>query len=185
MHFLNPIMLWALAVIPPLGAIMVAIAWKRKRQLDEYFGEEPLVSRYSKPLSKEAYQFKGLWLLLGLAALIAFVLVELRAEEPLLDLRLFKNKVFAYAQGMNFIFNLALFGSQFLLPLFLQSVKRNSPLWASRFKENIQTLGRFLKACWKCRISTTALPKLSAFAGKFAKWRSERPRRFLSTASLG
>src|SRR6185503_13182504 len=70
MHFLNPIMLWALAVIPPLGAIMVAIAWRRKKQLDAHFGEEPLVSKYSKPVRKEVYQFKGLWLLLGLAALV-------------------------------------------------------------------------------------------------------------------
>jgi Ca-activated chloride channel homolog len=73
MHFLNPIMLWALAVIPPLGAIMVAIAWRRKKQLDRHFGEEPLVSRYSQPVRKENYQFKGLWLLLGLAALVVAI----------------------------------------------------------------------------------------------------------------
>jgi len=70
MHFLNPLVLWLLAVVPPLGAAMVWLAWRRKKQLQAYFGEERLVSRYSKPLARQAYQFKAMWAFLGLAALI-------------------------------------------------------------------------------------------------------------------
>ncbi len=69
MHFLNPMMFWA-APLVPLGAIMVWLAWRRKKQLQDYFGEQPLVERFSKPLRKEAYQFKALWVMLALSAFI-------------------------------------------------------------------------------------------------------------------
>lgn len=70
MHFLNPLMLWLILLIPPLGAALVWIAWERRQQLHAFFGEEKLVARYSKLLSLEAYQFKGIWVFLALAALL-------------------------------------------------------------------------------------------------------------------
>lgn len=70
MHFLNPLVLWALLVVPPLGALTVVYAWKRKQQLQEFYGEEKLVKRYSKPLNQEVYQFKAFWVFLALACLI-------------------------------------------------------------------------------------------------------------------
>lgn len=70
MHFLNEVVLWALTLVPPCGAALVWLAWRRKQQLQSYYGEEKLVARYSKPARKETYQFKALWAFLALAAFI-------------------------------------------------------------------------------------------------------------------
>jgi EmrB/QacA subfamily drug resistance transporter len=59
--------------------------------------------------------------------LTAFVLVERRATEPVLPLRLFANPVFRAASGIGLIVGLALFGSVTYLPLFLQVVKGSTP----------------------------------------------------------
>jgi EmrB/QacA subfamily drug resistance transporter len=61
-----------------------------------------------------------LFLLTGAATLLAFVIVELVQPEPMLDLRLFAHRVFALGVVLNFAIQLALFGTQLLLPLFLQ-----------------------------------------------------------------
>ncbi len=70
MHFLNEVVLWALALVPPCGAALVWLAWRRKQALQSFYGEEQLVARYSKPARKETYQFKALWVFLALAAFI-------------------------------------------------------------------------------------------------------------------
>lgn len=70
MHFLNETVLWALAVVPLLGASAVWLAWRRKKQIEDFYGESRLVRRYSKPLRLESYQFKALWVALCFAALI-------------------------------------------------------------------------------------------------------------------
>jgi EmrB/QacA subfamily drug resistance transporter len=59
--------------------------------------------------------------------LVAFVLVERRAEEPVLPLRLFANPVFRVTSGIGLIVGIALFGSVTYLPLFLQVVKGSTP----------------------------------------------------------
>jgi EmrB/QacA subfamily drug resistance transporter len=67
---------------------------------------------------------------LGLGSVVlltAFVLVERRATEPVLPLRLFANPVFRAASGIGLIVGLALFGSVTYLPLFLQVVKGSTP----------------------------------------------------------
>ena len=66
-------------------------------------------------------------LVVGVVLLIAFVLVERRAREPLLPLSLFRNRTFATASAIGFIVGLALFGSVTFLPLYLQIVKGQSP----------------------------------------------------------
>jgi EmrB/QacA subfamily drug resistance transporter len=63
----------------------------------------------------------------GVALLAAFLLVERRAREPLLPLDLFRNRTFAVTSAIGFIIGLALFGSITYLPLFLQVVKGMSP----------------------------------------------------------
>ncbi len=60
---------------------------------------------------------------LAVALSVAFVVVEHRASEPVLPLRLFRNQVFSVASVIGFIIGLALFGSVTYLPLFLQIVK--------------------------------------------------------------
>jgi EmrB/QacA subfamily drug resistance transporter len=69
----------------------------------------------------------GSWQSVGLAivgvlALIAFVGVERRAEEPVLPLALLANRTFAVAAGIGFIVGVALFGATTYMPLFLQVV---------------------------------------------------------------
>jgi EmrB/QacA subfamily drug resistance transporter len=61
------------------------------------------------------------------AALVAFVFVETRAEEPVLPLELFRNRVFRVTSAVGFIVGLALFGAITYLPLYLQEVKGHSP----------------------------------------------------------
>ncbi|HLP18177.1 MAG TPA: DHA2 family efflux MFS transporter permease subunit, partial [Bacteroidota bacterium] len=50
-----------------------------------------------------------------------FITVELTVKHPLIELDLFKNFNFAVTNGILFIFGLGMFGSTFLLPLYLQN----------------------------------------------------------------
>jgi DHA2 family multidrug resistance protein len=54
-------------------------------------------------------------------ALAVFITAELIVKEPLIDLRLFKNHNFAISNLILFVFGLGMFGSTFLLPLYLQN----------------------------------------------------------------
>jgi EmrB/QacA subfamily drug resistance transporter len=60
-------------------------------------------------------------------SLALFLHVERRAAEPVLPLRLFKDRTVAVASAVGFIVGFALFGSVVYLPLFLQVVKEVSP----------------------------------------------------------
>lgn len=51
-----------------------------------------------------------------------FLVVERRAIEPVIPLRLFRNRTFGVAGGVSFIIGLGMFGSIIYLPLFLQLV---------------------------------------------------------------
>jgi DHA2 family multidrug resistance protein len=53
-------------------------------------------------------------------ALVVFLVTEFTIEHPLIDLRLFKDFNFSMANGILFIFGFGMFGSTFLLPLYLQ-----------------------------------------------------------------
>jgi len=55
-------------------------------------------------------------------ALVIFVLVELRAAEPILPMRLFRGRVFSTASTLSFIVGFAMMGSITFLPTFLQFV---------------------------------------------------------------
>jgi DHA2 family multidrug resistance protein len=59
---------------------------------------------------------------LAVVGLIAFVVRELTAKEPLLDLRLFKNRNFAVANVVIGVVGVILFGTTQFLPQFLQQV---------------------------------------------------------------
>ena len=65
----------------------------------------------------------------GLGGLAAFVVVELRvAPEPLLDLRLFRRPVFLIATLVGYVTVVAFFGAEFLLPVYLQTVRHEPAL---------------------------------------------------------
>lgn len=61
---------------------------------------------------------------IGIGALIAFSIVELRQREPLLQLRLFKEPMFSLGMAINFVTQFSLFGIQYIMPLLLQTVHR-------------------------------------------------------------
>jgi len=62
-----------------------------------------------------------------IVALVLFLIVERRAAEPVLPLRLFAIRTVAVSSAVGFIVGFALFGSVVYLPLFLQIVKQASP----------------------------------------------------------
>jgi len=65
-----------------------------------------------------------IFVLLGSSLLswIAFVLVEKSAEEPVINLELFKNKVFVISNIIGFLMGLGMFGALIFTPLFWQGV---------------------------------------------------------------
>lgn len=64
---------------------------------------------------------------IGLAVLAVFAVVEYRTKEPMIDIRLFTNKLFAAANGVQIIGFASLMGGLFLLPLLLQAEMGLSP----------------------------------------------------------
>jgi DHA2 family multidrug resistance protein len=54
-------------------------------------------------------------------SLVIFLITEFTVEHPLIELSLFRDFNFAVANGVLFIFGLGMFGSTFLLPLYLQN----------------------------------------------------------------
>lgn len=67
---------------------------------------------------------------LAMAGSIAFVVWELRASQPLVNLRVLANAQFASAAAVACIFGAGLFGSTYLVPLFVQTVQHFTPLAA-------------------------------------------------------
>jgi EmrB/QacA subfamily drug resistance transporter len=61
-------------------------------------------------------------LAVGGALLVVFVLVELRTEEPIVPMRLFRSSVFTFANLANFLIAMVMFGSIFYIPVFAQGV---------------------------------------------------------------
>jgi EmrB/QacA subfamily drug resistance transporter len=84
-----------------LGALMYALAEAGEKGLDD-----PTVLAVAT---------------VGLAILALFTLVELRTAEPMIDMRLFQNRLFATANAVQMVAFAGLMGGLFLLPLMLQS----------------------------------------------------------------
>src|SRR5208283_5984131 len=70
--------------------------------------------------------FGALWMrwVAGISAgsLLLFIAWELRVAEPLVNLRILKNRNFAVACGLFFLFGAAIYGLVTLQPLFLQTL---------------------------------------------------------------
>ncbi|MGZ4458464.1 MAG: MDR family MFS transporter [Nocardioidaceae bacterium] len=63
----------------------------------------------------------------GILLAVAFVLVELRAEEPIIPMRLFGNSIFSISNLFGFLIGIAMFGSMIFIPVYLQVVDGMSP----------------------------------------------------------
>jgi EmrB/QacA subfamily drug resistance transporter len=68
------------------------------------------------------------FLVIGGVLLIALIIVELLVNDPVIDLRLFRNSTFTMANILLWATNAVLFGSLFLLPLFFERVEGLSAL---------------------------------------------------------
>jgi MFS transporter, DHA2 family, multidrug resistance protein len=68
--------------------------------------------------------------IIAVAALILFVIVELRVEHPVVNLRVFKDRTFAVGNLMMFMGFFCLFGSFVLLPLYAQTLMGYTAMWA-------------------------------------------------------
>ena len=53
---------------------------------------------------------------------VVFVMVELRVEEPIIPMKLFRNRIFTVANIYGFIMGLAMFGGVIFLPIYFQGV---------------------------------------------------------------
>lgn len=108
----GPLDLTGLALLPPA---MAAIAFGLARAgLDGGFGAPAA----SCPL------------IAGALLLAAFVVHALRTAEPLVDLRLLRNRWFATSAGVLFLTGLSMFAAMLLLPLYYQQVRHESVLAA-------------------------------------------------------
>jgi MFS family permease len=58
----------------------------------------------------------------GIVLLVLFILQEQHANEPIIPLRLWQDKVFSVASGLEFLVGFAMFGGIIYLPLWLQTV---------------------------------------------------------------
>jgi EmrB/QacA subfamily drug resistance transporter len=87
-----------------------------------------IVYGLSEIARKESFTASAvLWpILIGVALLAAFGWHALRVERPLLDVRLYANRVFAAASITTFGLGAALFGAMILIPLYYQQVRGES-----------------------------------------------------------
>jgi EmrB/QacA subfamily drug resistance transporter len=69
-------------------------------------------------------------LTLGVILVVAFVVYELRTDDPMLPISFFANRGFAVTNAVSLAMYFGMFGSIFFLSQFLQNVLHNSPLQA-------------------------------------------------------
>ncbi len=67
---------------------------------------------------------------IAIFALVAFIITELRAEHPVVDLRVFKDSTFSAGTTIMFLGFFCLFGSFVLLPLYAQELMGYTAFWA-------------------------------------------------------
>ncbi|MDI3408179.1 MDR family MFS transporter [Streptomyces cavernicola] len=94
-----------LALLPP-GLVLLVYGFSRVADAGEAVGAVPV-----------------LCLVASAALLIAFVVHALRAQAPLIDLRLFVHRTFTASAVMTFLHGIAVYGPLLLLPLFYARVR--------------------------------------------------------------
>lgn len=55
-------------------------------------------------------------------SIAAFLIIESRAQEPILPLKFFKNRVFSTINGIGFLMSVGMFGAIMFVPLFMQGI---------------------------------------------------------------
>jgi EmrB/QacA subfamily drug resistance transporter len=159
---------WIFLVNVPIGIVAVALA---QRMLPESDLGEPgkldwvglLLLVTSMPLviyglseiaTKESFTAPSvIWPILGgLLLTVIFGWHALRTERPLLDVRLYANRIFTAASLTTFGLGAALFGAMILVPLYYQEVRGESVI-VTGLLTGPQGLGMLLVAPWIARMT--------------------------------
>ena len=138
---------WILFVNVPIGALMVALSWKLLPETPRRRGRFDLLGALTGTLGVTLLVYglinaatddtgRAHWadpdvlatLAASVALLAAFVLVERRAVNPLVPLRIFADRARAGTYLILVLDSTAMFGIFFFLTLFLQQVWRYTPL---------------------------------------------------------
>ncbi len=134
---------WIFFINLPIGLVALVVTSaalkmphvRREHSID-YLGAAVIVGAVSALLLYTAWAGPDLGWLSGqaLALLVGglllaalFVLVELRAAEPIIPMRLFRNSIFSVSNGFGFLIGAAMFGVMVFIPVYLQIVKGMSP----------------------------------------------------------
>ena len=160
----------------PLGLIiLIFVLWKLKGEWAEAKGEKfDLIGSivYSLSLAAIMYGFSlipaisGLWLVIvGAFVLLLFVRWEIKVENPVLDISLFRNNTtFALSNLAALINYSATFAVGFLLSLYLQYIKALSPQNAGLILTS-QPLAMAIFSPFAGRLSDRVEPRIIASAG--------------------
>ena len=134
---------WIFYVNLPVGAAALVVTSivlrmpvvRREHQID-YLGAATIVAAVSCLLlylnwrgNDYGWTEGGALALLGASIVLTglFILIERRTAEPILPMRLFRNRVFSIGNAFGFLAGVAMFGGIIFLPVYLQAVKGFSP----------------------------------------------------------
>lgn len=125
-------------VVPLSLLVIVLVFWKMKGEWGECKGEK--LDKWGSSLyiltlaliligfSSITHIFGILMVILGIIGLISFILLEMRIENPVLEVKLFfENRKFAFSNLATFISYISTFATSFLLSLYLQYIKGLTP----------------------------------------------------------
>lgn len=133
---------WVFLVNLPLGAVAVTFIVVKMPMLKRHRTERPPIDwpgalallvtvvpflmalSLARSIGGDASRrwIPGALLLVSLVGLVSFIAIERRAQEPLLNLRLFQNRVFAAGNLATFILGAGFLGAIVFLPLFMVNV---------------------------------------------------------------
>ena len=162
---------WIFRINLPLGAILVILAavvfHKDRPTPSETFdftgmallspGLATLLFGISSVPRRGTFADAHVWIpvLIGIGLIALFVLHALyRAEHPLIDLRLFKNRVVTLANSSMFLFSVGFFGAVLVIPSYLQQLLHETPL-----QSGLQLIPQGLGAMLTMPIAGTLMDK--------------------------
>ena len=173
---------WAFFINVPLGIVAVIIAQRGLRQtppqprthfdiagfLTAASGSVILVYAVSELTSGNATIENALLFLGAVLLLLAFVMIEQRltrrGQEPLLDVRHFKDRTFAFSLLALVFFSFVWFGLLFLIPIYLQTLHQETALQAGAIQGTL-ALATIAILPMAGRLSDKIGPRLIAVLG--------------------
>jgi len=161
--FRVPVALLALAALGPLPLTRPAVARERFDMAGALLLVAALVA-FVLALNRLPGVAALLLALLALALVAAFVVQELRAAQPIIDLRVFRRPGFARLNAASVLTNLAAFAVWLLVPFYLTEA-RGLPLGESGLFLAIASLGAVVAAPVAGRLASRIAPRSLAVTG--------------------